>query len=722
MFEQILLVFVAVMAGIIGLLALRGSSANIVGRVSFFLVCICLSSWSLALGWFLSAQNVSALDVSSRIFYVSAAAFCPLLTVFAYYFPKSRDDSKSPLWIKLLLGLTLIYSLYIVFSRVFIIDTEKVSSVISMSNIPIINSSYALFSAFFVATFILFITMSLRARRVSSVGEKTQVSLFMVGVLVASIPGFIADLWMPSRGDYSVIWIGPLSILVFLGLIAYGVVKLGMFDIRAATARATVYALIIAALASIYFVLSYLFSLIFLSDGGELPVSPVSGLLAIVMALMFQPIRHFFDQFTDKVFYRGQISQDIFLREFGKILSYDTDLKLLLRQASKYIAENLRAEKVFFSVAGRGQYGVGIKGRALIPFGDIKLIEGTYNDNFEFPELMSAGSKRASSVASVMKVHHLQYVLPLKIQGQSIGHMFIGEHLSSGYSSREIKIIESIANELTIAVQNSLSVEEIRELNANLQNKVVVATEEIRKSNQQLQRLDEAKNEFISMASHQLRTPLTSIKGYLDMVLQGDLGKVSATQRSVLSEAFVSSERMVTLINDFLNISRLQTGKFVIEGRDGDLKEVIREQISMLKVVAKQHDIEIALKIDPKVPRMQIDTDKMRQVTLNFIDNAIYYSKPGSTIKVSLVRNKNQVEFNVKDTGIGVPKSEQDQLFSRFFRATNARQRRPDGTGVGLFLAKKVVTLHGGEITFKSEEGKGSTFGFRMPIVESRKD
>ena len=135
----------------------------------------------------------------------------------------------------------------------------------------------------------------------------------------------------------------------------------------------------------------------------------------------------------------------------------------------------------------------------------------------------------------------------------------------------------------------------------------------------------------------------------------------------------------------------------------------------MLKLVAAQSDIKINAKID-KINDVNLDVEKVQQVVVNMIDNAIYYSKPNSTIEVKLKKSKNFAEFTVKDAGIGVPKEDQEKLFSKFFRAPNARTRRPDGTGVGLFLSKKVVVGHKGEIIFKSEEGKGSTFGFKLPL------
>lgn len=201
------------------------------------------------------------------------------------------------------------------------------------------------------------------------------------------------------------------------------------------------------------------------------------------------------------------------------------------------------------------------------------------------------------------------------------------------------------------------------------------------------------------------------------MLLEGDLGKLAPAQKKVLEEAFQSSERMVSLIGDFLNVSRLQTGKFSIDREKCQIDEIIDSEVKNLEAVASTRGLKLKLITTRKrLPILYIDEQKIRQTVMNFIDNAIYYSKPGKTITVKLQVIDGSVEFRVIDSGIGVPKEEQAQLFTKFFRATNAHKRRPDGTGVGLFLAKKVIDGHGGSIIFQSEEGKGSTFGFLLPI------
>jgi signal transduction histidine kinase len=295
-----------------------------------------------------------------------------------------------------------------------------------------------------------------------------------------------------------------------------------------------------------------------------------------------------------------------------------------------------------------------------------------------------------------------------------IGFLGLGTRTKGAYNERDVETLAAISTELTVAMQNAVYVQKIQNFNDALKIEVDRATAELRASNQKLKQLDQTKDEFISLTSHQLRTPLTTIKGYISMILDGDVGEVSPQQRKLLEEAFNSSQRMVHLISDFLNISRIQTGKFVIELTDMNLADILDEEIDQLRISATSRKLNLVYDKPSDFPTMPIDEGKIRQVMMNFIDNAIYYSPAGKTITVVLTHTATTVEFKVIDQGIGVPKAEQHKLFAKFSRASNARKQRPDGTGIGLFMAKKVVVALGGAIIFQSEEGKGSTFGFRL--------
>lgn len=294
------------------------------------------------------------------------------------------------------------------------------------------------------------------------------------------------------------------------------------------------------------------------------------------------------------------------------------------------------------------------------------------------------------------------YVLKLVARQRIVGLMVAGFYNDQeAISEQSMQLLDRLSEPIGIALDNRLLFEENR--------RIVL---QLRHTNTKLKALDETKDDFISMASHQLRTPLTSVKGYLSMVLEGDAGDINETQRKMLSQAYTSSQRMVYLIADLLNVSRLRTGKFIIEPAPTDLSAMIDEEMAQLQEAAKSRYLNLSYKRPAKFPTLMLDETKIRQVLMNFIDNAIYYTPKDGHIKIELKDTGPTIEFKVVDDGIGVPKSEQHHLFTKFYRAGNARKARPDGTGLGLYMAKKVVTAQGGAIIFDSKEGKGSTFGF----------
>lgn len=294
------------------------------------------------------------------------------------------------------------------------------------------------------------------------------------------------------------------------------------------------------------------------------------------------------------------------------------------------------------------------------------------------------------------------YAVKLLVRNRLVGLLAVGFYSSTDkLAESDTLLMDRLSETIGVALDNKLLFEE---------NQRVLR--QLKESNTKLKALDEAKDDFISMASHQLRTPLTSIKGYTSMVLEGDAGKITPTQKKLLTQSFFSSQRMVYLIADLLNVSRLRTGKFVVEPTQVNLAEMVEQELVQLQETAASRSLKLEYKKPKHFPDLMLDETKTRQVIMNFADNAIYYTPSGGHINVRLVETPTTVELRVEDNGIGVPKSEQRHLFTKFYRAGNARKARPDGTGLGLFMAKKVITAQGGTLIFESQEGKGSTFGF----------
>jgi signal transduction histidine kinase len=240
---------------------------------------------------------------------------------------------------------------------------------------------------------------------------------------------------------------------------------------------------------------------------------------------------------------------------------------------------------------------------------------------------------------------------------------------------------------------------------------------ELSVANEKLQKLDQLKSEIISVAAHQLRTPLSAIKWTLKMLLDEDAGKITEEQRNLLLKGFESNERMIILVNDMLSVDLLESGKikynFVPVQYESLVESLIQE---ILPLAAKKH-IRIELRRPEELlPKIKLDPDKIHDVLQNLLDNAVKYSPPDSTIKITIEATANDITTRVSDSGIGIPKDQQDKIFARFFRAANAVKNETEGSGLGLFIARSIVRRHGGEILFSSEEGVGTTFTFTLPF------
>lgn len=586
------------------------------------------------------------------------------------------------------------------------------------------NTGYLAMYGILISVFISLGVVVLAAKlRVSRGRERTNIALVLVGLILAAGIALTTNLILPIFDYYYLHSIGPLTTIVFVISSTYAIVRHRMFDIKLAAVRTIAYIGALLTLSGIYYLVAYVLSVTLFREytTSGISISPVNILIALFLAFIFQPIKSFFDRITYKVFYQSNYDSEEFFDIFGTIITSTADLRELLDRISTFIKTTMRAEHVSFFIYYKNDkehyLSAGTKAKYKLTLTDAHELD-THFQSTKDDILFTESIKMSKPVLwKILQSYRVSGILPLK-RGDSIaGYLLLGDHMRSSYDKRDIVVLRSLRSQIAIAIQNLVSLHEVRELNATLQQKIDSATRELRSSNAQLKHLDEVKDEFMSMASHQLRTPLTSVKGYLSMVLEGDAGEVTWRQRKLLMEAFKSSERMVGLIADFLNVSRLQTGKFVIEKAPFSLSDIVRQEVDDLALIASTHEVKLKYVHNKENLIVNADENKVRQVVMNFIDNAIFYSKTNSTIEVILEKGTGgKAELRVVDTGIGVPKSEQARLFHKFFRAKNARLQRPDGTGVGLYLARRVIVAHGGQLIFKSVEGKGSTFGFKLPL------
>jgi signal transduction histidine kinase/CheY-like chemotaxis protein len=231
--------------------------------------------------------------------------------------------------------------------------------------------------------------------------------------------------------------------------------------------------------------------------------------------------------------------------------------------------------------------------------------------------------------------------------------------------------------------------------------------------------VDRMKSEFVSMVSHELRTPLTSIKGYVDLLQTGEVGELTNDQRDFLAIVKTNTDRLVDLINELLDISRIEAGRVELRRKALDLPALIQQVADTMRPQLQAKRQKLTLDLPPNLPPVSGDSDRVIQILTNLVSNAHKYTPVEGSLTIAARDEGDHVRVDIADTGIGLSKEDQAQLFSKFFRAQNRATQEVSGTGLGLAITRSLIQLHGGDVWVESAPGKGSTFSFTLPVTPS---
>ena len=304
---------------------------------------------------------------------------------------------------------------------------------------------------------------------------------------------------------------------------------------------------------------------------------------------------------------------------------------------------------------------------------------------------------------------------PLKSQDRILG--YIGaDRGETRCTQGDLDILVTISNHVSVAIDNARAYQALEQFNQTLEDRVQERTEALQKANERLREHDRLKSMFVSIASHELRTPMTSMKGLVDNMLDGLTGSLTERQSFYLSRVKRNLERLTRMSNDLLDLSKIDAGVMQLSCAPFSVEELAHEVVDVMQPVAKQTSLNLTLDVQSPLPTIIGDRDKLDQVLTNLINNAMKFSKPGTDVQVEgRMRSDQMVQVCVKDSGCGIPPSEIPHIFERFYRGESVAVEAR-GSGLGLAISKSLVELHGGKIWVQSHVGKGSEFFFTLPI------
>jgi GAF domain-containing protein len=366
----------------------------------------------------------------------------------------------------------------------------------------------------------------------------------------------------------------------------------------------------------------------------------------------------------------------------GQIFEYDEVAEEFQPRASNEVQEVVAATQHARLRKGEGAVGRMAVTREAIQIPDIAL-EGAYESRARGALLRSG--------------RHALLAVPLLSEEHIVGGLVISRNAAGAFPVEVVELLKTFATQSALAIQNARLFRELAD------------------KSRQLEAASQHKSEFLANMSHELRTPLNAIIGFSEVLMQRMFGELNAKQEEYLRDIYDSGRHLLSLINDILDLSKIEAGRMELELTDFDLPTAIDSALTLVRERATRRGLTLQKTLDERVGQVQADERKVRQVVLNLLSNAIKFTPEGGRIEIHAVPGDGSVEVSVRDTGVGIAPEDQEAVFEEF-RQVGASAAKQEGTGLGLALCRKFVELHGGTIWVTSAVGAGSTFTFRLPV------
>ncbi len=682
--------------------------------------------------------SILASTVPSTLFWIrfnmaASIVMAILFMVFMHVFPKSSlSISKRPLIF--LVAVTLI-SIGIAFSPWMFTHIEEG---VGATAKPVPGPGIIAFMATAVASNIVAAIILLKKNWQLQGLAKIQARYLLLGtaLMFGMLIGLILLPVIIANNTYFVPFQSTFM-LPFVALTTYAVARYRLMDIRLAIARSLSFSILVGAVLLIYGVF-LIFAVPYVSQRVAFNADVMAAGAALLSIPLARYVQQVLTRMTDRFLFQQRTDLRAALVKVGHRLSRTIEINTVANIILESLVENLRASKVTIYLKesesqeylARASTNKDFSNHVVVAPDHILVRHLSHSNSIiNRDEVMTliereqrpAHRQELAEMGSILEWVDAAVVIPLYLEQGLSGFVVVGPKKSGQpFLHDDLEFLEALAPQAAIALENARLYQESLEFGERLKVEVQRATAELEQANEQLTELDQAKSEFLSVASHQLYTPLTAIRGYLSMLTEGDFGALDTKQQPIIDIINKSAERLIDLIKNLLDISRIESGRFELNLEVVDLARMAKEIVQDLMPNAMSKDLKLLFhKPEQPIAPIIADRQRLRQVILNYVDNAIKYTEKGH-IDVRVIQRGKEVEFHVSDTGKGIDPKEISELFTKFTRTKEARKSRTQGSGLGLYVARQIIKEHHGEVLVTSPGlGKGSTFMVRLPIADS---
>jgi signal transduction histidine kinase len=704
-----IITFLAAIANLLlGLFTLHKNPRNATNRL-FFLFAVSLSSYLIVNHFAISQTTSQATFFWVKTIMAEASVINWIFYILVTTYPRSSLQTKKITFLLTgLVSLLLVVLAYmnLIFSSVQLTDSGTNSVPGPAMPVFLLQTFTFLGGGFF--------NLIKKFRRSRGI-EKIQQKLLLYATIAMFFAILLTNLIVVIIFNTSVfVGLLPIYITVFVATITYSIVKHRFLDIGVLVARTVSFTLLLAIISAIYAVGLLTFSYFVPQEVR----AAVTVILALILAVTFNPLRRILERVTENIFHKRGYDSEELLEDLGNIMSSTLSLNSLTEKVINQLQKTIHITKSVFLLFSQEDDHIvvksfGYKSTPDLSIEDIKMLaKRAKSTPLVFEELDEGNTKK------FIRSHDISVVIPLQVSKKLHGIFVISEKSSGDiYTKQDIEVLEIFGPQISVAIQNSLAYDEIRRFNITLKKEIAAATKRLRKANRDLRHLDKLKDEFVFIATHELKNPVTAMRGYLYMLQKDMYGKIPEKMQEAVEQINTSNQQLVQLVNDLLQIARAEAKTITIKTEPIDLCEIVDEIVKSLKPLADQKKLSLAHDCKDGSMRIEADSNRLKEILNNLLSNSIKYSNKGTVTVTHAVdeKQKDMVITNVVDQGDGISEKDQEKIFTRFFRSEEELAKGVPGTGLGLFIVKQLVEKMGGKIWFESKLGEGSTFSFSLP-------
>ena len=599
-------------------------------------------------------------------------------------------------------------------------------------NVTSFGPLFSLYIAHVIAFTGAALYLTFYANRKSTRKVRNQLGIIGYGIFLMAVIAILTNVILPYFFKvFALQEIGALSIIALIGAIAYAISAHQLFDIRIVIRRTVVFTILF-----VFIVITYSASALFLRSallGEKVSLSFNANLINIlticVIGFAIEPMRRWLTVKTDRFLFKREYDiQEVttaLTRELVEVINLDEALTLLMQTLVK-VAHLHHAVVYVFQTGEHGEIVIkrikqsgythpsrlmqDANSETIHYFIDYQklLLKSTLDAELEKEAIILKNPRSAPQeiglISTFTRNHALKQAvseklqelkaavaIPLFVGKQPIGLIFLSEKKSGEpYNEDDLALLETVGSQTVNAIQKAKLYDD-----------------------------DQAKSEFVSIASHELLTPIAAIQGFLSMILEENMGKVDTQARGYLENVYSSSKRLRFLVKDLLSVSRIEAGTMKLSLQSLDVVKTINEAIDQLHFLADEKHLKLNFRKPYKpLPSVLADYDRFMEILINLIGNSIKYTPEGSVTVSAEEISGDLVRVDITDTGIGMSKEARTHLFEKFYRISAPETAGINGTGLGLFITKSIIEKMGGTISVKSKSGEGSTFSVTIPIFQ----